>query len=96
MIINIKNFNIMTASYNISFLSSPEQSATQSRDRKGYRSSNRYNNYMVEVVDFDNEVNTFEVDARSEHEAAEMAQDMAAAAGLQVSYCNVYLYVDSF
>ncbi len=86
----------MTASYNISFLSSPEQSATQSRDRKGYRSSNRYNNYMVEVVDFDNESRTFEVDARSEADAAELAQDMAAAAGLQVSYCNVYLYVESF
>ena len=86
----------MTTSFNISFLSSPEQSAAHSRDRKGYRSSNRYNNYMVEVVDFDNEVNTFEVDARSEAEAAELAHDMAAAAGLQVSYCNVYLYVDSF
>ena len=51
---------------------------------------------MVEVVDFDNESNTFEVDARSEQEAAELAQEMAAAAGLQVNYCNVYLYVDSF
>ena len=86
----------MTASYNISFLGSPEQSATQSRDRKGYRSSNRYNNYMVEVVNFDNESHTFEVDARSEQEASEQAADMAMAAGLQVSYCNVYLYVDSF
>lgn len=76
----------MTASYNISFLGSPEQSATQSRDRKGYRSSNRYNNYMVEVVDFDNESNTFEVDARSEADAAELAQEIAAAAGLQVNY----------
>ena len=45
---------------------------------------------MVEVVDFDNESHTFEVDARSEAEASEQA------AGLQVSYCNVYLYVDSF
>lgn len=51
---------------------------------------------MVEVVDFDNESNTFEVDARSEADAAELAQQLAAAAGLQVSYCNVYLYVDSF
>ena len=89
----------MTASYNISFLGSPEGSATQNGNRKGFRSSNRnmrYSNYMVEVVDFDNESNTFEVDARSEQEAAELAQEMAAAAGLQVSYCNVYLYVDSF
>ena len=89
----------MTASFNISFLGSPEQSATQSRDRKGFRSSNqnkKYSNYMVEVVDFDNESHTFEVDARGEQEASELAADMAMAAGLQVSYCNVYLYVDSF
>ena len=26
----------------------------------------------------------------------ELAQEMATAAGLQVNYCNVYLYVDSF
>lgn len=84
----------MTASYNISFLGSPEQ--VESRvSRKGYRSSN-YNNYMVEVVDFDNESHTFEVDARSEAEASELAADMAMSAGVQVSYCNVYLYVDSF
>ena len=54
------------------------------------------NNYMVEVVDFDNESHTIEVDARSEADAAELAQEQAAADGLQVSYCNVYLYVDSF
>ena len=107
----------MTASYNISFLGSPEQAESQ-KGKKGYRSS-RYNNagereqssllelasvsikgeannYMVEVVDFDNESHTLEVDARSEAEASEQAADMAMAAGLQVSYCNVYLYVDSF
>lgn len=86
----------MTASFNISVLNSHIQSAAQNGNRKGYRSSNRYNNYMVEVVDFDNESHTFEVDARSEAEAAELAQEQAAADGLQVSYCNVYLYVDSF
>ncbi len=85
----------MTASYNISFLGSPEVATGNGRGKKGYRSSN-YNNYMVEVVDFDNEAHTFEVDARSEAEAAELAQDMASAAALQVSYCNVYLYIDSF
>ena len=84
----------MTASYNISFLGSPEQAESR-ESKKVYRSSN-YNNYMVEVVDFDNESHTFEVDARSEAEASELAADMAMAAGLQVSYCNVYLYVDSF
>ena len=84
----------MTASYNISFLGSPEQAESRV-SRKGYRSSN-YNNYMVEVVDFDNESHTFEVDARSEAEASELAADMAMSSGVQVSYCNVYLYVDSF
>ena len=84
----------MTASYNISFLGSPEQAESRV-SRKGYRSSN-YNNYMVEVVDFDNESHTFEVEARSEAEASELAADMAMSAGVQVSYCNVYLYVDSF
>ena len=74
----------MTASYNISFLGSPEQAESQ-KGKKGYRSS-RYNNYMVEVVDFDNESHTFEVDARSEAEASEQAADMAMAAGLQVSW----------
>ena len=97
----------MTASFNISFLGSPEQAESQ-KGKKGYRSS-RYNNasereqssslelpsgsikgeannYMVEVVDFDNESHTFEVDARSEAEASEQAADMAMAAGLQVSW----------
>ena len=77
----------MTASYNISFLGSPEQAESRA-SKKGYRSSKynnagereqssslelpsvsikgEANNYMVEVVDFDNESHTFEVDARSE------------------------------
>ena len=84
----------MTASYNISFLGSPEQAESRA-SKKNYRSC-KYNNYMVEVVDFDNESHTFEVDARSESEASELAADMAMSAGVQVSYCNVYLYVDSF
>ena len=84
----------MTASYNISFLGSPEQAESR-ESKKVYRSS-KYNNYMVEVVDFDNESHTFEVDARTEAEASELAADMAMSVGVQVSYCNVYLYVDSF
>ena len=78
----------MTASYNISFLGSPEQA--ESRESKRVYRSSKYNNYMVEVVDFDNESHTFEVDARSESEASELAADMAMSAGVQVSYCNVY------
>ena len=107
----------MTASYNISFMGSPEQAESR-ESKKVYRSSKynnagereqssslelpsvsikgEANNYMVEVVDFDNESHTFEVDARSEAEASELAADMAMSAGVQVSYCNVYLYVDSF
>ena len=84
----------MTASYNISFLGSPEQAESRA-SKKGYRSS-KYNNYMVEVVDFDNESRTFEVDARSEAEASEQAVAMAEADGVMVSYCNVYRYIDSF
>ena len=78
----------MTASYNISFLGSPEQAESRV-SKKGYRSSN-YNNYMVEVVDFDNEIHTFEVEAVSASEASEQAADMAMSVGVQVSYCNVY------
>ena len=78
----------MTASYNISFLGSPEQAESQ-KSKKGYRSS-RYNNYMVEVVDFDNEVHTFQVEASTADEASEQAAQMAMSQGTQVSYCNVY------
>ena len=84
----------MTAIFNTSILNSQAQAESRV-GKNGYRSS-KYNNYMVEVVDFDNESHTFEVDARSESEASEAAADMAMSAGLQVSYCNVYLYVDSF
>ena len=78
----------MTASYNISFLGSPEQAESRV-SKKGYRSSN-YNNYMVEVVDLDNEVYTFEVEARTESEASEQAERIAFEMGIQVSYINIY------
>ena len=48
--------------------------------------------FSVDVVDFENEVHTFEVEAESEAEASEQAADMAMSAGVQVSYCNVYSY----
>ena len=47
-------------------------------------------NYFVEVVDFDNEVSTYEVEAASASEASEQAAQMAMSQGTQVSYCNVY------
>ena len=74
----------MTA-FNTSFLSSSAFAA--SRVCKEVSSSSKSNNYLVEVVDFDNEVSTYEVEAVS---ASEQAADMAMSAGVQVSYCNVY------
>ena len=77
----------MTA-FNTSFLSSFAFAA--SRVCKEVSSSSKSNNYLVQVVDFDNEVSTYEVEAVSASEASEQAADMAMAAGVQVSYCNVY------
>ena len=77
----------MTA-FNTSFVSSPAFAA--SRADKKVASSSKSNNYFVEVVDFDNEVSRFEVEAESESEASEQAEEIAMSAGVQVSYCNVY------
>ena len=77
----------MTA-FNTSILSSSAFAA--SRVCKEVSSSSKSNNYLVQVVDFDNEVNTYEVEAVSASEASEQAADMAMSAGVQVSYCNVY------
>ena len=79
----------MTA-FNTSFLTSPAFAA--SRASKKVASSSMSNNYLVEVVDFDNEVSTYEVEAESASEASEQAAYMAMSAGVQVSYCNVYCY----
>ena len=77
----------MTA-FNTSFLSSSVFAA--SRVCKEVSSSSKSNNYLVEVVDFDNEVSTYEVEAESASEASEQAAQMAMSQGTQVSYCNVY------
>ena len=77
----------MTA-FNTSFVSSPAFAA--SRTDKKVASSSKSNNYLVEVVDFDNEVSTYEVEAESASEASEQAESLALSQGLQVSYCNVY------
>ena len=87
MFINIKKSIIMTASFNISVLNSHIQSAAQNGNRKGFRSSNR-NMYTVEVVDFEGEATTFELEAASCSEAAEKAE--AASIGLMVNYMNIY------
>ena len=90
MIINIQNLSIMTASFNISFLGSPEVATGNGRGKKGYRSSN-YNTYIVHVYVFDEvEFEQYEIEAYSPSEARDLAQEMAEAAGHQVDYVNIY------
>ena len=85
-----KFYTAMTASYNTSFFNT--SAAAESRVcKKAYRST-ALNNFIVDVIDFENEIHTFEVEAESESEASEQAADMAMSAGVQVSYCNVYCY----
>ena len=78
----------MTASFNTSFFSTSDTAAS-GVGKKGFRST-AYNNYVVDVIDFENEIHTFEVEAASASEACEQAADMAMSVGVQVSYCNVY------
>ena len=77
----------MTA-FNTSFLSSSAFAA--SRVCKEVSNSSKSNNYLVEVVDFDYEVSTYEVEAVSASEASEQAESLAMSQGVQVSYCNVF------
>ena len=46
--------------------------------------------FSADLVDFDNEVYTFEVEARTESEASEQAERIAFEMGIQVSYINIY------
>ena len=78
----------MTASFNTSFFSTLDTAAS-GVSKKGFRST-AYNNYVVDVIDFENEIHTFEVEAVSASEASEQAAQMAMSQGTQVSYCNVY------
>ena len=78
----------MTASFNTSFFSTPDTAAS-GVSKKGFRST-AYNNYVVDVIDFENEIHTFEVEAVSASEASEQAESLALSQGVQVSYCNVY------
>lgn len=48
--------------------------------------------FTVDVYDFDNEVFTYEVRARSEEEAGQKAAEIAQAAGHDVSYTCAYRY----
>ena len=78
----------MRTSVNISFYLSAEQAASTA-SKKDYRST-AYNNYSADLVDLDNEVYTFEVEARTESEASEQAERIAFEMGIQVSYINIY------
>ena len=78
----------MTASFNTSFFSTPDTAAS-GVSKNGFRST-AYNNYVVDVIDFDNEIHTFEVEASTASEASEQAEELAMSQGVQVSYCNVY------
>ena len=78
----------MTAPYNTSYFFT--SAAAESRVcKKAYRST-ALNNFTVDVVDFDNEIHTFQVEANTADEASEQAAQMAMSQGTQVSYCNVY------
>lgn len=78
----------MRTSVNISFFVSAEQAASAA-SKKDYRST-AYNNYSADLVDFDNEVYTIEVEASTESEASEQAERIAFEMGIQVSYINIY------
>ena len=79
----------MTA-FNTSFFSS-SASAANNAGKKASRST-ALNNYVVDIVDFDNDYHTYEVEAHTAEEASEIAEARAMSAGVQVSYCNVYIY----
>ena len=78
----------MTASFNTSFFSTPDTAAS-GVSKKGFRST-AYNNYVVDVIDFENEIHTFQVEAHTADEASEQAAQMAMSQGIQISYCNIY------
>ena len=78
----------MATSVNISFFVSAEPAASTA-SKKDYRST-AYNNYSADLVDFDNEVCTIEVEARTESEASDKAERIAFEMGIQVSYINIY------
>ena len=78
----------MTAPYNTSYFFT--SAAAESRVCKKAYCSTALNNFTVDVVDFDNEIHTFQVEANTADEASEQAAQMAMSQGTQVSYCNVY------
>ena len=78
----------MIASFNTSFFSTPATAAS-GVSKKGFHST-ASNNYSADLVDLDNEVYTFEVEASTDSEASEQAERIAFEMGIQVSYINIY------
>ena len=78
----------MRTSVNISFFVSAEPAASTA-SKKDCRST-ASNNYSADLVDLDNEVYTFEVEASTDSEASEQAERIAFEMGIQVSYINIY------
>ena len=78
----------MTSSINISFMSSDSKAAGKD-SKKDYRST-ASNNYSVDAIDLENEVFSFEIEAKSESEASDKANEIALEMGIQVSYINIY------
>ncbi len=78
----------MTTSVNISFFFSASKAA-DGAEKKDCRST-ASNNYSADLVDLDNEVYTFEVEASTDSEASEQAERIAFEMGIQVSYINIY------
>lgn len=63
----------MTA-FNTSFVSSPAFAASRADTKVA--SSSKSNNYLVDVVDFENEIHTFEVEAESEEQRAKNRREL--------------------
>lgn len=78
----------MTSIINTSVMFSPAMAADKV-SKKDYRSS-ASNNYSADAIDLDNEIYTFEIEAASESEASEIANEIAQDMGIQVSYINIY------
>ena len=69
---NPQNFKIMTASYQTSFFAPTANDNSSRTSRRSNRNSLRI--YQVDVENFDNEVESYEIEAHSAHEAAEIAE----------------------
>lgn len=72
--LNPKNFKIMTASFQTSSFASFANENNKGKARRSNRQSLHF--YQVDVENFDNEVESYEVEASSASEAAEIAESL--------------------